>query len=110
MKRRAARSRIALAADRQGRYLEMHKALMTTRLLAEGVILMKAEELGLDLNRFRPDMVSVEVDRQLTRNGSSGQGTRLPRNASLRGRPRVLLGVPEDAALAAVIAAARANR
>ena len=58
-------ARAALAAARQGQYLAMHEALMATRLLTEDVIVMKAEELGLDTKRLQADMASQDIDRQL---------------------------------------------
>lgn len=73
-------ARAALAAARQGRYLEMHKTLMATRLFSDVVILMKAAELGLDLDRLRPDMISADVDRQLAAT------TRLAEQLGFRGR------------------------
>lgn len=103
-------ARAALAADRQGRYLEMHKALMVTRLLTEAVILVKAGELGLDLPRLRLDMTSPEVDRQLA--ATAG----LAEELGFRGTPmfvvdqRILRGLPDDTVIAAAVAAARADR
>ena len=55
-------ARAARAADRQSQYLAMHEALMATRLLIEKAILMRAGELGLDLQRLRTDLASSEVD------------------------------------------------
>src|SRR3546814_17747279 len=50
-------ARVALAADRQGRYAVMHEALMAApgKLDAEQIFGL-AEEMGLDMERMRADM------------------------------------------------------
>lgn len=52
-----------LAANKQGKFLEMHKALMTHRGEAgEREITAFAKRIGLDMEKFRADMRSAEFD------------------------------------------------
>lgn len=62
-------SRVALAADRQGRYAEMHEALMASagQLDSEQIFTL-AEQTGLDMERLRQDMQDPAVDAILRRN------------------------------------------
>ncbi|MCY4591881.1 MAG: DsbA family protein [Alphaproteobacteria bacterium] len=57
-------ARAALAARRQGRYEDMHIALMNLRgRLTEQAVLQTARELGLDVDRLEADMADPEVAR-----------------------------------------------
>ena len=57
-------ARAALASRRQGRYEDMHIALMNLRgRLTEQSVLQTARELGLDLDRLEADMADPEVAR-----------------------------------------------
>jgi protein-disulfide isomerase len=55
-------SKAALAAKAQGKYLEMHNALMAQRgQLDEALILRLAKSVGLDVDRLKTDMESEAV-------------------------------------------------
>lgn len=54
-------ARAALAAHRQGKYLEYHKALMVLDAINDITLLETAQALGLDIQRFQTDRVSPEV-------------------------------------------------
>jgi protein-disulfide isomerase len=59
----------ALAAHRQGRYFDMHRALMqTSEPVTEGLIDRLADDLKLDKERLHSDMRSREVSDALSRN------------------------------------------
>ena len=63
-------ARVALAAREQGRYLEMHQALMALKIghgveLTPTMIERAAAELGLDHERLKRDMASPQVDQSL---------------------------------------------
>lgn len=58
-------ARAALAAKRQGRYGELHWALLQSKDLSEGAILDMARRLGLDAERLARDMRDPAIDRQL---------------------------------------------
>ncbi len=57
-------ARAALASRRQGRYEDMHLALMNLHgRLTEQAVLQTARELGLDLDRLEADMADPEIAR-----------------------------------------------
>jgi protein-disulfide isomerase len=62
-------ARAALAAERQGRYLEMHNALMELRgTLDNAKILRVAASVGLDVERLKADMEAPDILAQIERN------------------------------------------
>jgi protein-disulfide isomerase len=61
-------ARAALAAEKQGRYAELHWALLQARDLSEAAILDLARKQGLDTERLARDMRSAEVERIVERN------------------------------------------
>ncbi len=71
-------ARAALAADRQGKFWEMHHALFAspvppTRSAIEGI----AKKLGLDLARFVKDLDSEAIADAVARDRKQGEGVRL---------------------------------
>lgn len=63
-------AKAALAAHRQGRYVDFHHALMGVKgSVNEDSVLTAAEELGLDLDRLKADMqdpaIQVSIERNL---------------------------------------------
>jgi len=58
-------ARAALAANNQGKYIEMHTALMKANGLTKGRILKIAENEGIDVQQLSTDMESATVYRQL---------------------------------------------
>lgn len=59
-------SRVALAADKQGKYWEVHKELLGSPGHAnEAKALEIAERLGLDMDRIRADMKSAAIGERL---------------------------------------------
>jgi protein-disulfide isomerase len=64
-----AAARAALAAHRQGRYVEFHDAMMARRgAVDEASVLAVAESLGLDLERLRRDMADPAIQAAIDRN------------------------------------------
>ncbi|MCH8212737.1 MAG: DsbA family protein [Proteobacteria bacterium] len=62
-------ARAALAARRQGKYLEFHTAVMSARgKLTETRVMRLAEKVGLDVDRLRRDMADGTVDAMIRRN------------------------------------------
>jgi protein-disulfide isomerase len=60
-------ARASLAADRQGKYVEFHTALLGYRgRLNEQVIMQVANEVGLDMQQLVKDMNSGEVQAQIS--------------------------------------------
>lgn len=59
-------AKVALAARNQGKYMELHQALMKGRGIAsEATALKKAEALGLDMAKLKADMASPEIKAEL---------------------------------------------
>ena len=64
-------ARAALAAEKQGRYEDLHFALMeVSGDLNETTIMAVAEGLGLDMHQLQMDMESSEIDTAIRRNYS----------------------------------------
>lgn len=80
-------SRALLAAQRQGKYTELHAALMGLREEpAEPVLRREAERVGLDWARLRRDMDDPDVQRRLDAN------LRLARSLRIEGTPALVVG------------------
>ncbi|MFO7563946.1 MAG: thioredoxin domain-containing protein [Enhygromyxa sp.] len=58
-------SKAALAADKQGKFWEMHEKLFLRQLHRLDQFVKVAEELGLDIEQFKADYASEEVAAQL---------------------------------------------
>lgn len=59
-------AKVALAARKQGKYMELHQALMKGKGIAsEATALAKAEALGLDMKQLKADMESPEIKAEL---------------------------------------------
>jgi len=80
-------ARAALAADKQGKYKEMHFALMQQKRLSGDIIRGVAEEVGLDMRRYEADMADPTIDQHI--NDTLQQANRLP---ALTGTPFFIVG------------------
>ena len=58
-------SRAALAAARQGKYLDMHLKLMEEKRLTADIIQKLAKDIGLDVKQFNTDMTDVSVEQHI---------------------------------------------
>ena len=59
-------ARAAMAADRQGKYMEFHAAVMgAPGRLSEARVLKLAEAAGIDIDRLEQDMKAPEIDAYL---------------------------------------------
>ena len=80
-------SRVALAAGKQGKYWEMHSALITLKGEAnEQTALRAAEKLGLDVSKLKKDMASEDVTGEIDR------VRELARKMGIQGTPHFLVG------------------
>ncbi len=78
---------IALAAHKQGKYFEMHKALMEYRgSQNEEAFLKLAEKLGLDMKKLKEDMKSADVQSFIAKSKSMAQ------SLGIRGTPGFIIG------------------
>jgi protein-disulfide isomerase len=80
-------AKAALAAHRQGKYVEFHNALMDARgTLTEKAVLDTAGRLGLDLDRLKADMATSAVQAAIDRNLA------LARALNINGTPGFVIG------------------
>ena len=80
-------ARAALASRRQGRYEDMHIALMDLRgRLTEQAVLQTARELGLDVDRLEADMADPEVAQVF------GKVRALADRLEIGGTPTIIIG------------------
>lgn len=71
-------AKAALAAQRQGKYLQFHQALMAhTGSLAEASTLQVARDVGLDAARLKQDIEDPEIARAIERNLNLGNELRI---------------------------------
>lgn len=76
-----------LAADKQGKYFEMHSALMTMEGgIDEDKVNAAAKKIGLNMKKFKKDMESEEVQKQIEEN------MLLAQELSLSGVPQFIIG------------------
>ncbi len=90
-------SRVALAAKRQGKYWEMHQALMALKGQAnEASALKVAEGLGLDMTKLKADIAGNDVKAELESMKA------IAKDMGINGTPHFLVGTksipgaPED--------------
>lgn len=79
-------ARAALAARRQGKYEEMHWALMAQRRVTEESTLRAARTIGVDISRLVEDMSHRSVDRHFTLSFD------LARSLGMNGTPSFVIG------------------
>jgi len=80
-------ARAALAAKRQGKYSEMHFALMEQQRLSGDIIRETAEEIGLDMRKYEADLSDATIDQHI--NDTLQLADRLP---ALTGTPFFVIG------------------
>jgi protein-disulfide isomerase len=82
----ASAARAALAAAKQGKYMEIHAAFMESRgVLDEAQINKLAEDAGVDVDQMRKDMQSPEI------NGMLQQYSAMARSIGVNGTPAFLI-------------------
>ena len=102
-------ARTSMAADRQGRYLRFHVALMREPKLTEDKVLEIAVKAGLDLERLRQDMEDPAIGAYIDETRALAQ------SLGIRGTPAFLIGetlIPgaiDTARMKELIATARAG-
>ena len=79
-------ARAALAARRQGKYEEMHWALMAQPRVTEESAVRAAQAIGLDIPRLLNDMNNRSVDRHLALSFD------LARSLGMNGTPSFVIG------------------
>ena len=80
-------ARAAIAARRQGKYVELHNALMAHRgRLSKDVVMSLADGVGLDVERLEADMERPEVGEAINAN------LELAHSLGIRGTPTIIVG------------------
>lgn len=80
-------AKVALAARLQGKYWEVHRALLESRVQAnEAVALKLAEKTGVDMARLKRDMEGPEVKAELAKSREIAQ------KMGIQGTPHFLIG------------------
>lgn len=101
----------ALAADRQGKYLPFHKALMAAKGGATPSSVMAiAEKIGLDLDRLKADMKDPIIKAAIERNIALAQALRINGTPGFVVGNEIIRGAIEFDAMKAYIERARAVR
>ncbi|HET6320778.1 MAG TPA: DsbA family protein [Hyphomicrobium sp.] len=90
-------SRVAIAAGKQGKYWDMHKAMLEAKgVMNEANALQIATKLGLDMDKLKKDMASPEVQKEIEKSEA------LAKKMGVNGTPHFLVGnraipgAPED--------------
>ena len=102
-------SRAALAARNQGKYSDLHLALLSFKgSLSDSVIMVIAQNAGLDVRKLQEDMKDPEITDILVKNHS------LADELGVEGTPQVIIGevflpgaVPKEEIVAAIAKARR---
>ncbi|WP_417789785.1 DsbA family protein [Terasakiella pusilla] len=80
-------ARAALASQKQGKYKEFHKELMTVRgRLSEEKVYKTAEDLGMDVDQLKKDMQADDVSQEITSTRQIAQ------SLNITGTPAFIVG------------------
>jgi len=90
-------SRVAIAAGKQGKYWDVHRAMLEAKgVMNEASALAIAGKLGLDIDKLKKDMASPEVEAEIKKSEA------LAKKMGVNGTPHFLVGdraipgAPED--------------
>lgn len=79
-------SKAALAAKKQGKYFEMHKALMNSKgRISEAKVMKIAQDIGLDTDKLSKDLDSAEINEVIKKNAQLGG------KIGVRGVPAIII-------------------
>ena len=102
-------ARAALAAREQGRYQEMHEALMGLQRADEAAVMATAESLGLDMGKLEADMNDPAINAHFERSHELAQAMGFTGTPSFVIGDELLPGVVPADGLRAVVDAERAR-
>lgn len=90
-------TRVALAAKMQGKYWEVHRALLNMRgQISEQTALATAEKLGLDMNKLKADMKSDAVTQEIARVRDLAQSMGIQGTPHFLVADRPIAGAPQN--------------
>lgn len=104
-------ARVAMAADRQGKYIETHDALMGLpgSLSSDAQVLKIAEGVGLDMDKLVKDMDSPEITAYISETLKLGEALQFQGTPTFVINGAVIGGAVPKQYILAAIAAARAG-
>jgi len=80
-------TRVALAAKKQGKYAEFHRAMMATKGdIGDATVLNVATSLGLDIAKIKADMNAPEVEKLIDANYALADAL------NIQGTPAIIIG------------------
>jgi protein-disulfide isomerase len=101
----------AIAAQKQKKYFEFHKALMGNKIpLSDAVLEKIAKDLGLDVAQAKKDADSTEVAQQISKNQALGSSLGLSGTPAFIVGEEVISGVMPLEDMQKMIAAQRAKK
>ncbi len=101
-------TRVALAARRQGKYDEFHRAMINAKgAMTEGAILDTAKSVGIDLEKVKAEMNAPEIDGMIKRNFELAAALKVNATPTFVIGKSVLPGVINAETLRALIASQR---
>jgi protein-disulfide isomerase len=101
-------AKAALAAERQGKYAEFHKAMMLIDGPAdEASAIAAATEIGLDIDRLRADMQDPSIQAEIDRNMELAGALRINGTPSFVVGDEILRGATDLATIQTLIEEAR---
>ena len=104
-------AKAALAADRQGKYGEFHKALYAVKTrVTEAVVLKVAAEIGLDAARLKSDMQQPEIEGSIGRNAALAQALKITGTPGFVVGDQIFPGATDLETMKKLIEQARAAR
>ncbi len=103
-------ARMALAAEKQGKYEELHFAMMTVSgKLTEEKAFKIAEKIDLDMDQLRRDMEAPEIDTMLQRNFALAQALQINGTPAFVIGDEIVRGAIDMTTLREIVGQARAN-
>ena len=101
-------SRVLLAAQKQGKYAELHDAVLKLREEpAEPVLRREAERVGLDWARLKRDMEDPSIQRRIDANNQLAQALQIQGTPAMVVGETLVPGAVDLAALERLVAEAR---
>lgn len=104
-------AKAALAAGRQGKYVEFHKALYDAKTrVTEAVVLRVAAEIGIDVPRLKTNMQLPDIQAAIDRNAQLAQALKISGTPGFVVGEQIVPGATDLATMKELIKQARAGK